>query len=81
MAATHEDVLRENGPTAATHGGRPPENGPTAATHEDLRTVLTRLLAAGGDYVTVVDDEGRAVARLGYEDLRVAAAPPGTTQS
>jgi osmoprotectant transport system ATP-binding protein len=50
-----------------------PETGALRA-DTDVRTALARLLSTGADVVPVVDEAGRAVGSLSFEDVRRAVA-------
>jgi osmoprotectant transport system ATP-binding protein len=48
--------------------------GATIGLDDDLRSALSQLLRTGADALSVVDGDGREVGRLGFDDIRAAAA-------
>jgi osmoprotectant transport system ATP-binding protein len=81
-----EDMLRQLGlltvgdALAAREAGRvaPTTDGlPTVSPDDDLRHVLVALIRSGAPAVAVVDDDGRTLGRLTFDDLRAAVVSPG----
>jgi osmoprotectant transport system ATP-binding protein len=58
----------------ATHPADQPAAAATVRLDEDLRGALARLLRADTDTLAVLDDEGRVVGQIGFEELRAAVS-------
>ncbi len=82
---TSDDVLRMLGliPVSVAITGpappSPPDGAATVRAEDSLRTALSTLLQSGAPALVVIEDGGRAVGRLTFEDIRRAVVVASST--